>query len=82
MDLFSKNALNWGSLSFAMFPFKKKDKKKGVGIVQTSPPFLKGGVNFDYLPQRGGNLKNLKKEWKYGAGAGLLKRGTADSFPI
>ena len=39
--------------------------------------FLKGGVNFDYLPlRRGGGSEKFKKgvEWKYGAGAGLLKR--------
>ena len=38
-------------------------------------PFFKGReVNFKYLPWRGGNLKNQKKWWKYGAGAGLFKR--------
>ena len=46
------------------------------------PPLLKGGgVNFDYLPQRGRNLKFKKRGWKYGAGAGFLKRG-AGTFPI
>ena len=31
----------------------------------------------------GVNLKNFKKGWKYGAGAGLLKRGgEAATFPI
>ena len=33
-----------------------------------------GGVNFNYLPWRGESEK-LKKGWKYGAGAGLLKGG-------
>ena len=37
------------------------------------PLFLKGGVNFDYLPQGGGGI--LKKGWKYSAGAGPLKGG-------
>ena len=31
-------------------------------------------VNFDYLLRRGGDMKNKKRGWKYGAGAGLLKR--------
>ena len=31
---------------------------------------FKGGVNFNYLPGRGKSAKL----WKYGAGAGLLKR--------
>ena len=40
----------------------------------SDPLLFKGGeVNFNYLPGRGGNLKN-KNGWKYGAGAGLLKR--------
>ena len=34
-----------------------------------------GGVNFKYHPRRGGLWKILKREWKYSAGAGLLKRG-------
>ena len=46
-------------------------------IAQIPPPL-------NCLPRRGGNLKNLKKGWKYGAGAGLLKRreGGAGTFPI
>ena len=49
-----------------------------------NPPFLKGeGVNFDYLHRRGvGDLKSLKKGWKYGVGAGLLKREGAGTFTI
>ena len=43
-------------------------------IVRTPPLFL-------ITSPGGGNLKNEKKEWKYGAGAGLLKRGP-DIFPI
>ena len=40
------------------------------------PPFFKGGkANSDYRPRKGGNLRILKRGWKYGAGAGLLKRG-------
>ena len=48
-----------------------------------SPLFLKGRGKFyfNYLPQKGGNLKNQKKGWKYSAGAGLLIRGTG-TFPI
>ena len=38
-------------------------------------PLLKGGVNFDYLPRRREPEKIKKREWKYGAKAGLLKRG-------
>ena len=30
----------------------------------------------------GVNLKIFKKGWKYGAGAGLLKKGEAGTFPI
>ena len=46
------------------------------------PLFKEGGVNFDYLPRREGNLK-IKKRWRYGAGAGLLERGArAGTFPI
>ena len=37
------------------------------------------GVNFNYLPQRGGAQKFLKSGWIYGAGAGLLK-GWAGTF--
>ena len=45
-----------------------------VSIVRI-PPFLNGGeVNFKYLPQRGQIWKIKKIRWKYGAGAGLLKR--------
>ena len=43
--------------------------------------FKGGGVNFNHLPRRGGTLKIEKRGWKYGAGAGLLKRG-AGIFPI
>ena len=34
-----------------------------------------GGVNFNYLPRRGESQKLQKGWWKYGAGAGLLKKG-------
>ena len=46
-------------------------------IVWTPPTFLKvGGVNFDYLPRRGGGIWKIeKKEWKYCGGASLFKRG-------
>ena len=33
-----------------------------------------GGSKFYYLHQRGEGQKNKKKGWKYGAGAGLLKK--------
>ena len=43
-----------------------------------APNLLKGGVNFDYVPQRGGgggeSEKLEKGGWKYGAGVVLLKR--------
>ena len=41
------------------------------------PPllFLKEGVNFDSIPSRGEGSQKLKRGWKYGAGAGLLKGG-------
>ena len=29
-----------------------------------------------------GNLKNKKREWKYGAGAGLLKRGVGGGLAL
>ena len=54
-------------------------------IVRTPPPpILKWGeVTFDYFPRRGrGESEKLKKGWKYGAGAGLLKREGADTSPI
>ena len=40
------------------------------------PPFLKEReeVNFNYLPWEGRLWKIFKRGWKYGAGAGLLKR--------
>ena len=41
-----------------------------------------GGVSFDYHPRKGGICKIKKRGWKYGAGAGLLKRRGADTFPI
>ena len=43
---------------------------------QFRPRLFKGGgevVNFDYLPQKGGEKQ--KRQWMYGAGAGSLKRG-------
>ena len=47
-------------------------------IVRTPRSFLKGmKVNFDYLPPptEGEGIRKIKKRgWKYGAGAGLLKR--------
>ena len=41
-------------------------------------------VNFDYLSRTGEIWKIKKRGWKYGAGAGLLKRGggTTVTFPI
>ena len=60
------------------------DRYTGLGAhgLNSPPPFfLKGGggggagVNSNYHLQREGTLKNFKKEWKYGAGAGLFKRG-------
>ena len=64
----------------AFFSYNHTDQPRSVKayIVQTSPPpsFYSGEVSLDYLPRRGeGDLKNFKKGWKYGAGAGLLKRG-------
>ena len=47
-------------------------------IVWTSPPppvFLKGGSKFWLPPLDGGIWKIKKRGWKYGVGAGLLKRG-------
>ena len=41
-----------------------------------------GGVNFDYLPRRAGIGKIKKRRWKYGAGAGLLKKEGAETFSI
>ena len=50
------------------------------GIVQTHLSLFKGGGgDFDYLPQRG-DLKIKKRGWKYGAGAGPLKRGRLTLF--
>ena len=48
-----------------------------MSLHSVDPPFLKGGrgVNFKYLPRRMGGSQKSKREWKYGAGAGLLKRG-------
>ena len=47
------------------------------------PPFYRG----EWVRGWGGggwgvNLKIFKKGWKYGAGAGLLKKGEAGTFPI
>ena len=42
----------------------------------------RGGVNCDYLSRRGGSEKLKKSGWKYGAGAGPVKREGADTFPI
>ena len=46
------------------------------------PPFFKGGSKFWFYPQEGGVIPKIKKGWKYGAGAGLLKGGEAGTFPI
>ena len=53
-------------------------------IVRTPPPpFVKrGGVNLDYLPRRGGNLKNLGWKGVKVAGAGLLKRWGLALFKV
>ena len=42
-------------------------------IIWTPFPFLNSDRNFNSLPGREDSEK-LKKEWKYGAGAGLFKR--------
>ena len=44
------------------------------------PPALKS--KFWLPPPEGGIWKIKKRGWKYGAGAGPLKRGEADTFPI
>ena len=42
----------------------------------THPPIFKGGREEILITSHGGgNLKNQKRGWEYGAGAGLLKRG-------
>ena len=56
------------------------------GIVQTPLSLFKGdggggGGDFDYLPERG-DLKIKKRGWKYGAGAGPLKRERLTLFLI
>ena len=50
----------------------------------THPPIFKGGREEILITSHGGgNLKNQKRGWEYGAGAGLLKRGGgADTFPM
>ena len=51
-------------------------------IVQT-PPFLKRGKwILNTSPRRRGIWKIKKRGWKYGAGAGLLKRGRRATFLI
>ena len=65
-------------------PARREDYITIHSLGSTPPsPLLKGGggVNFDYLPRSGRNLKFKKRGWKYGTGAGFLKRGT-DTFPI
>ena len=53
-------------------------------VYSLDPLFFKGGgreVNFDYLSRRGGGIWKFKKRgWKYGAGAGPLKRGGLTLF--
>ena len=50
-------------------------------IIFWSPSFLKGEkVNFDYLSQSREGPEKLKKGLKYGAGAGLLKKGVVVTF--
>ena len=52
---------------------------KGYILLVLDPPppllFLKEGVNFHSIPSRGEGSQKLKRGWKYGAGAGLLKGG-------
>ena len=60
------------------FSYNRTDQARSMKtyIVQTPPPFFKGGggVSFSYLPQRGRICKLKKGECKYGAGACLLKK--------
>ena len=41
----------------------------------SDPTFLKGGANFNDLPRRGESEKSKERGRKYGARAGLLKKG-------
>ena len=46
------------------------------GLLTHHSLWLEGvGVDFDYVPEGRGDLKNFKKGWMYGAATGLLKRG-------
>ena len=66
---------NWNQLS----QFWRISTKVIPNIAWTTPApsFLKeGGSKSWLLPVEGGNLKNLKRTWKYGAEASLLKRGS------
>ena len=80
MTCVTVRAINTITISMRTNRNKIRVDKYFLHIFRT-PCFKEGGVNFNHLSRRGGFLKIKKRGWKYGAGAGLLKRG-AGIFPI
>ena len=66
--------------SYSSFSYKQTWERKIYTYIVRIPPSASfsslkmGEVNFNYLPRRGRGLwKFSKREWKYGAGADLIK---------
>ena len=81
MAIFTK--CNFFGQSLVFLPLRKPDlyisRLQFIVEMPPSPPLFKGAeINFDYPPPhppgREGIWKNKNRGWKYGAGAGLLKR--------
>ena len=71
-----------GILRNATNAYLRPSRKRFTVLCENAFQDSSGGVNFDYLPRRGGIGKIKKRRWKYGAGAGLLKKEGAETFSI
>ena len=81
MVFFDTPWVHWKTRGFLMFSGGiERDKWHEMGEVwyicaiaaKIQATVKQGGVNFNYLPQRGVSEKFLKSGWKFGAGASLI----------
>ena len=69
LGFFSAKGIMWWTISSDVAPHSLNP-----------PPLFKGGSKF-WLPALGERIQNIKRKgWKYGAGAGFLKRGGGLEF--